>query len=497
MNIKLKIPLLLCLAVAVFFGVSILIVYLQWSDSLSAAAGQNNKESARLIASWVSDIIDREALKLCGARGEIAAGDLVQNESTGAWDLPLKIMTKNERGDVTYEDKGAVNIAAFFKPLDSFRTGKTGNAALIDDKSYLIYYPGTKPFVNKFCSYDDLQKVLGSKSVYALIDSAYLRAGRSFVAYERVGNPLLLNKGIEWFVVVSQDSSEVYRPLRELLPRASVTGIIFVIIAVFAGFVIGKLFLRPIEKLKDGMRRLGSGELDYRMGLPGRDEIGELTAAFNNMASELKNTTIPKTALDKEFAVKRRLEDRISRLTSEFTSAISQIRDLLPAVRSGTGIDKLSSEVENALELALAESGRMDLKISSSDIKALLKKIVFLYEPKIRGKGLDLKVDIPKGALDIQADADKITRVFHILLENVIKLTEKGRIEISIKELQSEAECTLAYTGALIPQDRFAAVSELAIAKTIIEMHNGKLWSESESPQISKLKFILPKQKKQ
>jgi len=214
------------------------------------------------------------------------------------------------------------------------------------------------------------------------------------------------------------------------------------------------------------------------------------------MASELKNTTIPKTALDKEFAVKRRLEDKISRLSSEFTSAISQIKDLLPAVRSGSGIDELSSEIDNALELAFAESGRVELKVSSSDIKALLRKVVFLYEPKIRGKGLDLKIDIPKGVLDIHVDADKIARVFHILLENAIKLTEKGRIEISIKELQGEAECTLTYTGALIPPDRFATVLELAIAKNIIEMHNGKLWSESESPKISKFKFILSEQKK-
>lgn len=483
------------MAVAVFFGVSILIVYSQWSGSLGAAAGQNNKEAARLVASWVSDIIDREASRLGGAQAEIAVGNVVQDEPSGEWNMPFKITVKNEHQEAATDTKVLVNITEFFKPFENFKIGRTGHAVLVDDKSYLIYYPGTKPFANKFCSYDDLQKMLNSKDGSVLIDNTYLKSGKAFVSYERVNNPLLLNKGINWLVIVSQDSGEVYRPLKELLPRVSITGIIFIIIAVFAGIVLGGLFLRPITKLKDGMRRLGAGELDCSVPASGSDEIGRLAGYFNDMVAYLKNTTVPNAVLSKEVEAGKRIENRLERLASEFIAVISKMKAMMAAVKTGSEIDKLSSEMDNALELVLAESGRLGLKIAASDIKSLLKKTVFLYEPKIREKGLDLKVDIPKGALDLQVDEKRITQVFNALIENAIRRTEKGHIDISIKELQGDAECAITYTGAMISQDELTNTSELAVARGVIETHGGRLWSESESSNISKLKFILPKRK--
>jgi signal transduction histidine kinase len=102
--------------------------------------------------------------------------------------------------------------------------------------------------------------------------------------------------------------------------------------------------------------------------------------------------------------------------------------------------------------------------------------------------------------------------VFVQLIENAIKFTENGYIQISVRELKNDVECSIADTGTGIPAKDLPWVFELfpyaedarnvggydpkfnlSIIKGIIEKHKGKIWVESEIGKGTKFTFILPK----
>ena len=180
-------------------------------------------------------------------------------------------------------------------------------------------------------------------------------------------------------------------------------------------------------------------------------------------------------------------------------------------------MDKLTKAIEDLLEIVRMEQGKADFKMEPVDLRNLVKKVVFGFEPKIKVKGLELKLAVPLEKVMVYADAGRISRVFINLLENAARFTEKGSIEIAVTELRDDAECRITDTGMGIMQDdipkvfdRFQKINTaeldtetaglglgLAMVKSIIERHKGKIWVESAPGKGSKFTFILPKYNKE
>ena len=119
-------------------------------------------------------------------RGKILIGDIVFDEKANAWTLPFTVPIKDESGDAIGAYRILMNITAFFGPLEDFRIGRTGNAAMVDDKAYLVFYPNAKPFTNKFCEYGELQHILQSDRKWGRLDSAYLHGKGALAAFADV-----------------------------------------------------------------------------------------------------------------------------------------------------------------------------------------------------------------------------------------------------------------------------------------------------------------------
>ena len=165
-------------------------------------------------------------------------------------------------------------------------------------------------------------------------------------------------------------------------------------------------------------------------------------------------------------------------------------------IKSGLGSENLAKEATNARELAMSESGKVELKLASVEIKSLLKKAVFVYEPKIREKGLDFRVDIPRGEVYVNVDSARIVQSLNTLIEAAIALSQKGRIEIAASDLPDEVRCVITYNGPAMTDEDFAKTMELAIAKSVVENHKGRLKYEKDAAGLSRIILILPKQKK-
>ena len=479
---------------------------------------------------WFKEIVS-------GSSPGILFTEATFDEPSGKWAFPIASAIVNERGEVIGAYKALVDISVFFKPLEGFGVGKSGKAALIDGRGYLIFYPGVKSFSNKFCEYNELKKLLSDTRGYSVIDTAYMGRGKTAVAFSPVTSPILLGKSVRLYIVVSESSGELFSPLNKLALKMVISSTILALIVLIAAWAVFKgLFTGPVRKLIDGMKCLGEGKLDSRVDIKTGDEMEDLGIALNKAAENLSHITTSIKMLDKEKLECKITQQRFEKENLGSLSLMSQIHGLLLDINKGVetakqealksqndkqemGLELLHSRsagmikaLEKEIYAAKLETGSLEFKMEPKDFRDIIKESVFAFEPKIRDKGLDLRLDIPKSALLIRADKDKIKQVLDILMENSLMATEKGYIAISVTQTKDGVECSIADTGIAIPREsinevfnRFISFSRIPpqkgpwidpgfyILRQIIEKHGGKVGVESEPDKITKFTLKLPK----
>lgn len=486
-----KIILIVAVSVAVFLAALVGLSYLCLFESLRNDTMNIRKDMAGLMAISIADTIDSQAVltKLS---------------------VPEDAMQTAQK-----------SIAVFSKLLEGHEIGKTSKVGLIDDRGYLIFYPGVKPFSNKFCEYSELKKLLSDARGYSFIDTAYMGKGKTAVAFSPVTSPALLENNTKLYVIVSEDSGELFSPLNRLATKMGIASFILALIVLIATWAIFKgLFVDPVRKLIDGMQRLGDGKFDYRIDVKTGDEFEELAAGLNNASESLSHITTSIKMLDKEKSERKITQQRFEEEHKGFLALMVQVHKVLFDITKGTDsvrqeavgrAGNIIKNLEKDIYAAKLETGGIEFKLEPKDLRDIIKESVFSFEPKVREKGLDLRLDIPKASLSIRADKDKLRQALDILLQNSLIATEKGYVAISVKQSKNEVECSISDTGMSIPKgsihnvfERFNGFSrtpspggawadpDLYIAKSIIEKHDGKIRVESEPGNRTIFTFSLP-----
>jgi len=115
-------------------------------------------------------------------------------------------------------------------------------------------------------------------------------------------------KSLGWGFVAKIDESEAFLPVDKLRNVLVVTIMITVFSIVLTALIIAKSIADPIDKLRKGASIIGSGNLNYKIGVASNDEIGQLSRAFDAMSQSLKKTTASVHDLNKEIAERKRVE---------------------------------------------------------------------------------------------------------------------------------------------------------------------------------------------
>ncbi len=230
-----------------------------------------------------------------------------------------------------------------------------------------------------------------------------------------------------------------------------------------------------------------------------------------------------------EKRVDRLKDEFVSTVSHEFGTPISIAKEGITLVLDGIlgeinekqkkflgtardNMDRLALIASDLLDMSRIEAGMMQLRQKSISIKSLMQRLIFSFEPKVKRKGLKLEVNLPKKEeLHIYVDVDRITQVFTNLVDNAIKFTKEGSVEISIRAKEDEVECCVADTGTGISRENLSGLFDkftqfgrragpgqkgtglgLAISKRIVELHGGRIWVESEFGKGSMFYFSLP-----
>jgi len=242
--------------------------------------------------------------------------------------------------------------------------------------------------------------------------------------------------------------------------------------------------------------------------------------------------------LYKELEEKTRRVQELDKLKSEFISTVShELRTPLSITKEGISlvldripgeinqkqerllitakdnIDRLARIINSLLDISKIEAGKLELRRDLVNLFDLIKLIVSSFGPKASKKELELITTLPaKGKTEVYADPDKIIQVLTNLVNNALKFTEKGSIEIKVEDEEKILKCSIIDTGVGIAQEDLPKVFSkfqqfgrtegggdrgtglgLSIAKGLVEMHHGEIWVESELGKGAKFIFTLPK----
>jgi two-component system CheB/CheR fusion protein len=169
--------------------------------------------------------------------------------------------------------------------------------------------------------------------------------------------------------------------------------------------------------------------------------------------------------------------------------------------------------INQILDMAKVEAGKMNLVLSSLPMKSLLNEISLLVADMVSKKKIEMLLEIAEDLPNIEADELKVKEIMYNLISNAVKFTpESGKIGMRAKKADSEIEIMVWDTGVGIAPENMKKIFEgffrvdtpysrvtegtglgLPLSKKLVELHGGKLTVESEGlNKGTSIKFTLP-----
>ncbi|MBV9119337.1 MAG: GHKL domain-containing protein, partial [Chloroflexi bacterium] len=216
----------------------------------------------------------------------------------------------------------------------------------------------------------------------------------------------------------------------------------------------------------------------------------------------------------------------LANVSHEFRTPLTSIRsfsELLLSYQEDTDVqrefvgiinaesERLTRMVNDVLDITKIESGTMDWQMTVLNIGDLLHEAARAHAPLIEKQNLAFREDVATGLPPVYADKDRLQQVIANLLNNALKFTPRGSIELSARKNKGEILISVADTGIGVAAedqerifDKFQQVGAmltdkprgtglgLSICREIIEHHEGRIWIESEPGRGSKFNFALP-----
>jgi len=217
----------------------------------------------------------------------------------------------------------------------------------------------------------------------------------------------------------------------------------------------------------------------------------------------------------------------VANVSHELRTPLTTMRSYLEALADGAWRDE--EIAPNFLEVTRTETERMirlvnDLlqlsKMDSTDYKLTIEWVNFVdfYNRIIdrfemsKEQNVTFKRKLPKHAIFVEVDEDKMTQVLYNIISNALKYSpEGGQVTFSIKEKDDKMIVSVTDQGVGIPKenigkifDRFYRVDKararklggtglgLAISKEMVNAHGGAIWATSEEGKGTKISFSLP-----
>ncbi|MZK52678.1 sensor histidine kinase [Clostridium beijerinckii] len=286
---------------------------------------------------------------------------------------------------------------------------------------------------------------------------------------------------------------------------------ILIFVALFSLLSYGKV--KYINSLSKGLVEISKGNLNYRVKVKGRDELSILGKNINYMAEELMNLKEKEKEIEKN---KDRLIVSVSHdLRTPLTSIIGYIKLIKEKHKEKDDINKYIDIIDNKsnrleelindlFEYTKLTSCNIKLEKMDISLNELMRQVVEGMMAVCNQNALNILFEAPNEELNINVDPAKMVRVFENIISNAIRYSNKNSdINIKILKTENRAMVSIENEGKPIKEDELNKIFDmfyrtdesrnnrtggsgigLSIAKSIVELHGGKIWAECEENKI-------------
>lgn len=330
-------------------------------------------------------------------------------------------------------------------------------------------------------------------------------------------------------VVIELFQREISSFKRGMLLIALVVSLAAFITTIFITIVLAEYIIKPLKKLTTGAREVSSGNLQYRIDINRNDEFGTLADTFNDMVVNLRNAHIEVTSANEELKKASRLKDDFLANTSHelktpltgiigiaeslIDGAVGELTDqqkqnIQMIVQSGR---RLSGLVNDILDFSKMKNNDLKLFKKPVDIGQITEIVSALLAPVSSLNRVKIINGISPETPAVFADENRMQQIMYNLMGNAVKFTESGTVTVSAKVSDGIVEVSVADTGIGIPEDKFDEIFEyfkqadsaisrnyggtglgLAITRSLVELHDGKIYVRSKQGAGSVFTFTVP-----
>lgn len=288
--------------------------------------------------------------------------------------------------------------------------------------------------------------------------------------------------------------------------------------AVIAVYFITQRIINPLRNMTTAVKKFGKGDFSTRVPVYGKDEISELSVAFNNMADSLSN-------------LEKMRNSFLASVSHDLRTPMTTIAGFIDGIMSGaippekqeyylqiisSEVHRLSRLVSQLLDVSRLESGDRKMSFSDFDVAEVARIVLISFEQQIEEKNLEVSFEAESDEILVNADKDAIHQVLYNLCHNAIKFArENGKFEIKITSLDSKnVKISVFDEGQSISKEDSKLIFErfyktdtsrgldkkgvglgLYICKTIIDAHDQKIFVESIENESTEFSFTLKKSK--
>ncbi len=199
-----------------------------------------------------------------------------------------------------------VNLKLIWDVVSKIKAGREGRAYVVDRDGRLIAHPDISLVLRNtdmshLAQVENARKGSAGDAVQEALDVSGRKVLTAFAPVDPLG----------WFVFVETPIEEAYAPLYASIQRMGYVLFGALTLAFVAGLILARRMVVPIQALRAGAARLGSGDLGQRIAIKTGDEVEALADQFNDMAGKLQESYAD-------------LEQKVERRTAELRESLEQ-----------------------------------------------------------------------------------------------------------------------------------------------------------------------------
>ena len=259
-------------------------------------------------------------------------------------------------------------------------------------------------------------------------------------------------------------------------------------------------FLNPIYKIQENAKLIEEGK--YK----NIDDVETNTSELHELSVSIKELA---QRLDHQETLKRRMTTDIAH---ELRTPLAAVQSHIEAFMDGVWepdyerlsvihgeVIRLTKLINELANLSIIESDEINLKLKLLDLSGILNDVAESFEPMFTDKNITLDKKI-QNDVAMMGDEDYLRRIFINILSNALKYTnERGRVSLSLEQVNDKIKIIVKDTGIGIPQEDLKHIFErfyrsdlsrnrqtggtgigLTIAKALAEAHGGTIKIDSE-----------------